>query len=159
MKIVTNWHIKCVVGLECACSLPIELAGPPSWLTREAIDMITVQDYQVLRQQFMTIYEEEEEENAYTHNSIRRSHIMSTTWNSHTFWFCNALRSSTGLHAIFYNHIQPLYSEKHAEDPNFFVAVCQYLGRETSKVIKSKLESKAEYNNKLKDMFQDSWNT
>jgi hypothetical protein len=148
------WHIKCVIDLEWACSLPIELAGPPTWLTREAIDMITVPDYDGLRQQFMAIYEEEEA--IYAHDSLRRSHIMSTTWNLHTFWFSNALRSPTGLHAIFYNHIQPLYSEKHAEDPNFFVAVCQYWGRGTSKFIKSRLDSKADYDKKLKDMFQGS---
>lgn len=149
-----DWHIKCVVDLEWACSLPIEFTRPPIWLTNEAVDMITVQDYNGLRQQFMAIYEEEEA--IYAHDSLRRSHIMSTTWNLHTFWFCNALRSPTGLHAIFYNHIQPLYSEKHADDPNFFVTVCQYWGRGTSKFIKSRLESKADYDKKLKDMFQGS---
>lgn len=157
--VTEDWHIKCIIDLEWACSLPIEFICPPIWLTCEAIDKINIEDYDRLRQQFMHIYEDEEKA-IYADNSPRKSHIMSTAWNLRTFWFCNALESLTGLHAIFYNHIQPLYSEKHADDPNFFVILCHYWRPGNSKFVseflKSRLESKADYDKRLKGMFQES---
>jgi hypothetical protein len=153
-----DWHIKCVIDLEWACSLPAEFTYPPIWFTLEAIDRINIENYDQLRRQFMDIYEREEA--MYTHDSPRRSRIMSNTWKLRTFWFCNALESPTGLHAIFYKHIQPLYSEKHADDPNFFVTVCQYWRRGDSKsveeFVESRLKSKVEYDKRLKDMLQGS---
>jgi hypothetical protein len=28
-----DWHIKHIIDLEWACSLPIEMLGPPYWMT------------------------------------------------------------------------------------------------------------------------------
>lgn len=80
---------------------------------------------------------------------------MKNTWNRGTFWYGTALRSPTGFHAIFYDQIQPTYSEKHAEDPNFYLAVSQYWRRGTAKFIKSKLDDKRAYDERLRDAFEE----
>ena len=35
-----QWHITCLIDLEWACSLPIELQCPPHWLSGRAVDDI-----------------------------------------------------------------------------------------------------------------------
>lgn len=153
-----DWHIKCLVDLEWASSLPIEFMRPPIWLTGQAVDEINVRDFNSLRQEFMDIFEEEERRYP-TEYRMQRSSIMTECWNLGAFWYCTALRSPTGLHSVFYDHILPSYSEKHAQDPNFFLTISRYWTRGTSEFIKSRLEAKAIYDSKLRDMFVESRDT
>ncbi|RLL93487.1 hypothetical protein CFD26_100822 [Aspergillus turcosus] len=150
-----DWNIKCLIDLEWATSLPIEFMRTPIWLTSQAVDEINTEDYNELRQEFMTIFEEEER--AYpAEYPYRRACIMNNGWDSGTFWYGTALRSPTGLHAIFYDRIQPLYSEKHAKDPNFYLMISHYWGRGAAEFIKSKLDDKRAYDERLRDAFEGS---
>jgi hypothetical protein len=130
-----QWNIKCLIDLEWATSLPIEFMRTPIWLTSQAIDEINTEDYNELRHEFMTIFEDEERA-CPTEYTCQRASKMNNGWNSGTFWYGTALRSPTGLHAVFYDRIQRLYSEKHAHDPNFYLMMSPYWGRGISKFIK-----------------------
>ncbi|KAJ9347616.1 hypothetical protein DTO027B9_9038 [Paecilomyces variotii] len=147
-----NWRIKCLIDLEWAASLPIEFMRPPIWLTSQAVDEIDIDEYDGIRQNFMSIFEEEER-TCLPEYSLRRTRIMEKGWELGTFWYGTALRSPTALHAIFYDRIQPSYSEKHAKDPNFYLIVSRYWGREPAAFIRSRLKDKAAYDVKLREMF------
>lgn len=55
-----RWDIKGLIDLEWACSHPVEMIHPPHWLTDEAIDLITKDDYGSLHKEFMHVFAEEE---------------------------------------------------------------------------------------------------
>lgn len=150
-----DWHIKCLIDLEWACSLPIEFMRTPIWLTGQAIDEIDTDAYNELRKDFIDKFEEEEKTCPAEYN-IWRASIMERGWKLGTFWYSSALRSPTGLHFIFYDKIQPSHSEKHAKDPNFYLIVSQYWGLGTANFIKSKLDEKVEYDRRLRDAFQET---
>lgn len=149
-----DWNIKYLIDLEWATVLPIEFMRTPIWLTGQAVDDIDIEAYDEVRKEFMEAFEEEEQKCPAEYN-LHRASIMGNSWKSGTFWYTTALRSPTGLHAIFYDRIQPLYSEKHAEDPNFFIILCQYWGRGAANFIKTKLEDKRTYDNRLREVFDE----
>lgn len=58
-----DWHIKCVIDLEWACSLPVETMRPPYWLTGCPADDLVGQDldsFSKAHHEFMEVFEEEE---------------------------------------------------------------------------------------------------
>lgn len=103
-----NWNIECLIDLEWAASLPVEFLQTPFWLTGQAVDKIEEDSYNLLPEEFMQVFEEEEDKQSYTHQSgLRYSSIMKEGWETGTFWYTLALQSPIALHALFYNHIQP----------------------------------------------------
>ncbi|GAD91599.1 predicted protein [Paecilomyces variotii No. 5] len=148
-----NWHIKCLIDLEWAASLPIEFMRPPIWLTSKAVDEIDVEEYNAVRKDFVAIFQQEEKHcpPQYKH---QRTEVMEKGWELGAFWYSTALRSPTALHAIFYNHIQPPYGEEDAKDNNFYLLISPYWGRDPGSFIRSKLEDKSAYDTKLRELFQ-----
>ncbi|TVY53164.1 hypothetical protein LCER1_G005576 [Lachnellula cervina] len=54
-----NWHIKYIIYLEWACSLPIEMLTLPYWITSRAIDELkgdTLQTFDKAYQYFIYIF-------------------------------------------------------------------------------------------------------
>lgn len=151
-----NWHIKCIIDLEWACSRPIEMLHPPRWLTNEAVDTISVPEYDEVRQEFMDILEKEEE-NLYKKcsKSTRLSHTMRQGWEIGTFWYSLALRSPTGLFRVFYDRLQPMFADGHEDDSDFFRIMMYYWAKNGTKFIFRKIEDKAEYDKRLQEAFDD----
>lgn len=56
-----DWHITCLVDLEWACTQPIEMLGPPSWLTDKGVDQLIPGEYNTVRQEFMEALKTEEQ--------------------------------------------------------------------------------------------------
>ena len=151
-----DWHIKCIIDLEWACSRPIEMLHPPRWLTNEAVDTISVLEYDEVRQEFMENLEKEEEDlYGKCPKSLLLSHIMRQGWEIGTFWYSLALRSPTGLFRVFYDHLQPRLAEGHEEDGEFFRIVMYYWTKNATKFIFRKIEDKAEYDKRLQEAFSD----
>ncbi|PGH14480.1 hypothetical protein AJ80_05925 [Polytolypa hystricis UAMH7299] len=147
-----DWIVHCLIDLEWAASLPIKFMQTPTWLTDQAVDEIDQESYNSLREEFMDIFDKEERKTPAEHG-LQRSPIMQKGWERGTFWYTIALRNPTGLHALFYNRVQPQYSETHASDTNFFFIVCQYWTSRAPKFIKVKLADKAAYDKKLQEEF------
>lgn len=57
-----NWNITCVLDLEWACVLPIEMQQPPHWLTSQAVDGIDEHEYGELSNEFIDRIQREETE-------------------------------------------------------------------------------------------------
>ncbi|PYI01892.1 hypothetical protein BO78DRAFT_423018 [Aspergillus sclerotiicarbonarius CBS 121057] len=81
-----DWNITCLVDLEWACSLPIEMIRPPHWFTNMGVDELVPSEYEKLRAEFMDALIAEEQEMAGKHNSPLLSDVMSKTWATGTFW-------------------------------------------------------------------------
>ena len=118
-----EWNIKCLIDLEWACSHPVEMIPPPCWLTNQAIDGINSEEYGSLHAEFMTAFAEEEAE---IKPSIPLHPILQQGWDRGTFWCVLALLSPSGLFSIFYDHIQPRFTDKHREGPVFWTTMTPY---------------------------------
>lgn len=56
-----EWHITCLVDLEWACSLPLEMCSSPWWLTSKGVDQLEETEYDEIRQEFMQSLSTQEE--------------------------------------------------------------------------------------------------
>ncbi|TAQ89490.1 hypothetical protein B7494_g2165 [Chlorociboria aeruginascens] len=149
-----DWNIKCVVDLEWAASLPLEFMRTPYWLSAQAIDRIDSEAYNMLREEFMSIFENEEEKRPAIYG-LRRTDVMRTGWELGTFWYTFALDSPTGLHSLFYKRLQPLYSKTDGDDVNVFTIILQYWIRQPSAFIRTKLNDREIYDEKLRNEFHE----
>lgn len=139
-----NWHIKCLIDLEWACSLPVETLRPPYWLTGcPADDLIgqRLKDFSEAHHEFVDTFEEEEKSfpprggvDSYHTNIIRNG------WKIGNFWYFQALDSPKGLYNIFPDHIQPNFAPSHNVDPDFPRIVSEYWTAGAEEVINKKLQ-------------------
>ena len=151
-----DWNIKCLIDLEWACSRPIEMLHPPRWLTNQAVDMIDVEEYDMVRKEFMDCLEEEENKlHAEGQQVMRLSPVMKQGWQMGTFWYSLALRSPTGLFRVFYDHIQPRLAEGHEDDRAFYRIVMYYWTANAPKFIDVKTKDKEDYDLRLREAFED----
>ncbi|KAH8746164.1 hypothetical protein F5882DRAFT_387429 [Hyaloscypha sp. PMI_1271] len=76
----SNWHIKYIIDLEWACSLPIEMLAPPYWITNRGVDELKGEELQKFEnacEEFMDIFEEEEKSFPSVYGSaVYRADIM-----------------------------------------------------------------------------------
>ena len=109
----SNWHIKYVIDLEWACSLPIEMLAPPYWITNRGVDEFKgeeLQKFESACQEFMDIFEEEEKSFPSVYGSaVYRAGIMRRGWKIGNFWYFHALKSRKGLFNLFVQLIQPIF--------------------------------------------------
>lgn len=117
-----DWNIVCLIDLEWACSHPVDMIHPPYWLTNQAIDLISLDEYSPLHTEFMDAFAEEEKE---VDPEFHLYPIMKEGLESGTFWCSLALTSPTALFKIFYDYIQPRFSKTH-EDPAFWRITMPY---------------------------------
>lgn len=155
-----QWHIKHLVDLEWACSLPAETLRPPYWLTGHAADCIigeSLVKFSKARDQFMEIFEEEEKRYPPLFNSCAyRTNIMRKGWEVGNFWFFQALDSPRGLFNIFRDHIQSKFAVSQSADPSDFSRiVSEYWSVDTKDVMERKLKDKKVYENELRLRFRN----
>ncbi|KAJ0417842.1 hypothetical protein BJY00DRAFT_288788 [Aspergillus carlsbadensis] len=148
-----DWNVTCLVDLEWACSLPIEMIRPPYWLTNQGVDELVSSEYGKVRTEFMDAMVAEEEAMATLRkdNSPLLSDAMGRTWATGTFWYTLALYSPSGLFTVFQQHIRPLFC-KHVEE--FHLVMSFLWDRNTGRIAAQKLSDKKEYDKKLQQEFE-----
>lgn len=152
-----DWHITCLVDLEWACSLPIEMITTPYWLTNKGVDELIQEEYDVLRSEYMNILAAEEDKirgNSLTNHSLPAlSEVMNQAWTTGTFWYTLALSSPSGIFNIFQKHIRPpfLYKEDQVEE---FHSIMPFLwGKSIGYIAGCKLSDKEQYDRDLLQAF------
>ncbi|KAH1303619.1 hypothetical protein KXX47_008709, partial [Aspergillus fumigatus] len=145
-----DWNIKCLIDLEWACSHPVEMIHPPHWLTNQAVDLISIGDYEILRKEFMMAFAEEETK---IELPVRLYPILQGGWERGTFWYSLALSSPTALFKIFYDFIQQRFSTAH-DDPAFWKITMPYWTFNTYEFIKNKVRDKEQYDVCLREAFE-----
>lgn len=53
----SEWHITCLVDLEWACTQPVEMFRPPSWLTNMGVDQLDQDEYYTVLMESMATEE------------------------------------------------------------------------------------------------------
>jgi len=154
-----QWHIKYIIDLEWACSLPAETLRPPYWLTGRAVDDLLGENLDTFSKaydEFLEIFEEEELRYPPLFNACSyRTNIMRKGWKIGNFWYFHALDSPKGLFNLFRDHIQPRFAASQSDDPSDFSRiVSEYWAVDTKDVIGEKLKDKETYENELRLRFK-----
>ena len=153
-----DWHIKYVIDLEWACSLPMEMQHPPHWLTDRDLDQLDGEHlaaFDEIRKEFMDVFEREEKlfSPSEQHASLR-TQTMNSGWDTGKFFYFHALDSTVGLFGLFWQHIQPKFARSHISDEAFDRIYTAYWEPEADKFVSTKLEERIEYNRQLQRAFE-----
>ncbi|KAL9039368.1 MAG: hypothetical protein Q9180_002570 [Flavoplaca navasiana] len=157
-----DWHIKNIIDLEWACSLPIQMQIPPFWLTSKGVDQLEgdhLAEYEQALEEFMEAFEHEEIRQGHcklvrsdyqSDNAESRTQIMRNVWKTGAFFYFCALDSPTGLFNVWGNNIQPRFSNIRANK-----ALAQYCSVDAESVVAAKLKDRDMYLEKLKALFDE----
>lgn len=148
-----DWNIKCLIDLEWAVSRPLEFIQPPYWLTGEKVDEISADKYNERHKEFMEMFEEQESEIHPAHHSPQCSSVMKRTWETGAFWYILALQSPSGLSTLFYNYIQPQFTETGMDRVKFYMTIYRYWTQDAVPFLRAKIEEKKKYNEQLQREF------
>lgn len=149
-----EWNIKYLIDLEWACSLPLEMLHPPSWLSDEPFERLSLL-FDELYQEFIDIFMQEEAFFFSTSQHQRGPQFFTETmrqgWEAGNFFYFLALESVTGLYFIFQRRIRPRFDPSdHCLDE----ALSVYWRLNSEQFIASKVQQKQEYDEKLKQAFK-----
>lgn len=152
-----DWHITSIIDLEWACARPIEMLGPPDWLSGRSLEEITFHfdEFASLHDEFMDAFEREEL--AQCHSSVN-AEIMRACWKTGTFWYSHALDSPTTLLALFVDHIQPRFAKfSSASWDGFSQTLMRLWDLHSQRFISSKVIEQEQYVNQLRRIFAESF--
>lgn len=158
-----EWHIKCLIDLEWACSLPMEMQSPPYWLTSRNVDQLNGDDlatYNDMREEFMEAFENEEKlqnkAELFTtkKDDLLRTHTMRRAWETGVYFYFHALESTTGLFNLFLQHIWPKFPSSIAARKGFDEALSPFWSFDADKVTAVKMKDREEYEARLQALFE-----
>ncbi|KAL2760844.1 hypothetical protein ACRALDRAFT_2131068 [Sodiomyces alcalophilus JCM 7366] len=148
-----DWRVTRIIDLEWACARPLELSGPPHWLSDRSLEELAfhLDEYAKLHEEFLGILEEEE---MARYQSLECTRLFRACWESGAYWYSRALDSPSTLPALFTDHIQPRFakldssSRMQANDelaPFWDCGVAQFISR--------KVGEQHRYSDQLRRMF------
>ncbi|KAL9120797.1 MAG: hypothetical protein Q9187_002641, partial [Circinaria calcarea] len=157
-----DWHIKYIIDLEWACSLPMEMQNPPYWLTGQGVDNLTgerLAEYDKVREEFMEAFEYEEilqNERILRRDTddLPRTRTMRRAWETGSFFYFHALDSTTGLFNLWGRIIQPKFSNvgNLKDESNRLLA--PYWCVDAENVVATKMKDREDYIEQLRAMFE-----
>ncbi|KAK2837016.1 hypothetical protein FQN49_006491 [Arthroderma sp. PD_2] len=153
-----DWHIKCIVDLEWACSLPVEMLHPPTWLTNRAIDLLEagehLEAYTRAQKEFLDIFEEKERLfPAINEKTSYRTDIMRANWQTGGFWYFQALATYKGFYNLYIQHLQPRLGITPDRLGMFDELVAPYWAPDATEVLATKIRDKEAYDKQLRHIF------
>lgn len=155
-----EWYIKCIIDLEWACSLPMEMQSPPHWLTGRCVDQLEGEHlvaYNHMHEEFMEAFENEERLQYNTvgeKESLLRTRTMRRTWEFGGYFYFHALESPTGFFNLFLQHIWPRFPASEAAKRGFDEALSPFWGFDADEVTSRKMNDREEYEISLRALFE-----
>ena len=157
-----QWHVKRVVDLEWACSLPLQMQNTPHWLTSLGVDELIGEhftEYEMVREEFMQEFETEEKLQDRTkvlriNNDLPRTRTMRRAWETGSFFYFRALDSTVGLFNLWGQNIQPRFSkaDSHLEE-KLNAVLAPYWCHDAEVVTAAKMKDLELYVEQLRAMF------
>ncbi len=147
-----DWNITCLIDHEWVCALPAEMLSVPYWLTGCGIDEITedsLREFDIVRQEFMDIFKEEEVRMTPTDLPSLTS-IMHSSWKSGAVWFWHCIMSVNAAFALVEDHIAPKF---HPLSTTAEGILSQYWCQSSRQVAQKKVADREEYVKQLQVLF------
>ena len=156
-----QWHIKRLIDLEWACSLPMQMQNPPYWLTNQGVDCLTGEhfaEYNKAHKEFMQIFEHEEKlQTGWTlqkDDNLPRTRTMRRTWEIGSFFYFHALESTTGLFNLWGQNIQPKFSNVGNLQDEVNRLLAPYWGNDAESFVAAKIKDREKYIEQLGAIFE-----
>ncbi|PKS08632.1 hypothetical protein jhhlp_005019 [Lomentospora prolificans] len=148
-----DWNITCVIDLEWISSLPVEKLAVPYWLTGSAIDDIHehLTEFDIVRREFMDIFEEEEREAAAEH-SLSLAHIMRENWESGSVWFWYGITSINAMYSLFTDHLCRRFLHRRLSLKEEEL-IARFWSEDASEVVECKVKEYHGYERNLRGLF------
>lgn len=150
-----QWNITSLIDLEWGCSLPVELQGPPYWLSGRPIDgMPPGEHLEALGDmvaEFIKAFETEEALLVGKEQPLFQSTLMRKCWETGSYWYLQAVNSPKGMFIIFNTHIQPMFCAEHCKTSLFDDVISSYWARDVDAVIHKKLKEEDGYKGELRN--------
>ncbi|OBT76714.1 hypothetical protein VF21_03925 [Pseudogymnoascus sp. 05NY08] len=142
-----QWNITSLIDLEWASSLPVELQGPPYWLSGKSLDGMPpgkhLEDFGQMVEEFMKAFEVEEALVVDKAQPLFYSALMRKCWETGSFWYFHAVGSPKGMYTLFNDHIQRTFCAEHCDTTLFDGVVSSYWAHDVDPVIEKKLKRMA----------------
>ncbi|KAL5336614.1 hypothetical protein BJX70DRAFT_400402 [Aspergillus crustosus] len=111
-----DWNIKHIIDLEWACSVPLEHALAPCWLTDNQADELTGAEYEEFEKHYRLLTDciRKQETDAliqYNGTAYSLAATMDRVLEKKHYWYLIALRTLKGLFNIFSRQLQPMYDD------------------------------------------------
>ena len=151
-----QWNIKCLIDMEWACSLPVEMQQPPYWLVSCGVDEMEgelLQEYNEVREEFMEAFEKEERSLGRMDEDLLLTRTMKRSWETGSFFYFGAVESTTGLYNIFQQHIQSRYTKSALGRNDVDDALSLLWDQEAEKITADKVEDLEKYQIQLQQLF------
>jgi hypothetical protein len=155
-----EWHIKCLIDLEWACVLPIEMQEHPYWLTNRRVDQLTEDNlatYNTVREEFMEAFEKEERQQyglTLENDDLLHTSTMRKTWETRGYFYFQALWSTTGLFNLFLQHISCSFPASETAELAFDEGVSRFWGFDMGEVIDIKEKDLERYRTSLRAFYE-----
>lgn len=150
-----DWHVTCMIDLEWACSLPVELQYPPYWISGRLLDDIehgeALENFGQIITEFFDAFEQEER--VIVGETLYQTPIMRRCWQIGSFWYFQAINTPKGLYRIFNEHIQRLYCPEHCYAEKFDQIVAPYWTVGAMDIIERKIKEEERYKDRLREAF------
>ncbi|KAL9126833.1 MAG: hypothetical protein Q9217_004184 [Psora testacea] len=153
-----NWHIRYLVDLEWACSLPGQMQHPPWWLTSRGVDQLQGDHliaFDEIREEFMEVFEKEERLLALPNTDVLpRTSTMKNNWNTGRYWYLKALESVDAVFNLFVYHIHPEFADTSGRNAIFERMNSSYWHVDANDFVATKVAEKEEYDVQLRKEFE-----
>ncbi|PVH79370.1 hypothetical protein DL98DRAFT_631697 [Cadophora sp. DSE1049] len=149
-----EWNITGLIDLEWICSLPVEMLAVPYWLTGRGIDQIKeehLDEFDMVRKEFMDIFEEEEQKIAGKEHDILLTKVMCDMWVSKGVWFWYCVESVNAMYFLLETHLCPRFSGRLSLKAEEIVS--QLWCENSEVIIAKKLAEKERYDQELRELF------
>lgn len=151
-----QWHIKYLIDLEWACSLPIQMQSPPYWLTSRCVDNLTEEhlvEYDKVHEEFMHVFEHEEKLRG-DDDHLSRSRAMKKAWKSGSFFYFHALNTTVGLFNVWGQSIHPRFSSMDYVKEELNELLSPYWCANAENVVAKKIRDREQYAEQLRALFE-----
>ncbi|KAF1913519.1 hypothetical protein BDU57DRAFT_313769 [Ampelomyces quisqualis] len=148
------WNVTYLIDLEWVCSLPMDMAGAPYWLTGLGVDEIhgdQLETYDRLRQEYLHVFREEEESLQRPQSPVRLSELMQSAWADGRYWYYSCLTSVNAMYTI----LPHIYAKFHVSDlsEDTACALSQFWDLDSKTALAKKLTDKEAYDEELRATF------
>lgn len=150
-----QWHVKRLIDLEWACSLPMQMQVPPWWLTSEGVDCLVgepLAKFNEVREEFMEAFQREEKLRG-VRDDLPRTRAMRRTWETGSFFYYHALDSTIGLFNIWAQSILPKFTSESCFKAESNRIAAQYWCTDADQFVAAKIKDREVYEEQLRAMF------
>ncbi|KAL2799767.1 hypothetical protein BJX66DRAFT_332810 [Aspergillus keveii] len=151
-----DWNIKHLIDLEWACSVPLEHALAPHWLTDKGVDELSGAEYEKFEKHYRLLTDaiRKQETNAliqYNGKEYSLATTMDRVFDYRHYWCLVALRTPKGLFNVCMQQLQPLYGEVPKE--SLYAAVAPFWTPGMSTFVNMKVKDFADYIQQVREIF------